>query len=69
MKKILIIHLNQEDTTETVHFFDHELEILRRGCSGDAEKARELIRSFDGEVDAIGLEGMPSTAGAGICTA
>ncbi len=60
MKKILIIHLNLENTTETVHFFDHELEILRRGCGGDAEKARELIRSFDGEVDAIGLEGMPS---------
>jgi len=60
MKKILIIHLNQENKSETVRFFEHDLEIQRLGCGGDPDKARELIHAHDGEVDAIGLEGMPA---------
>ncbi len=60
MKKILIIHLNQENATETVRFLHHDLEVLHLGCAGEPEKARELIREYDGQVDAIGLEGMPA---------
>jgi hypothetical protein len=60
MKKILIIHLNQENETETARFLDHDLEILHSGCGGEPDKARELIREYDGQVDAIGLEGLPA---------
>ncbi len=59
MKKILIIHLSQENGTEIVRFLDKDIEVLRIGCSGDTAKARELIGEYDGLVDAIGLEGMP----------
>lgn len=60
MKKILIIHLNQENKSESVRFFVHDLEILRLGCDGDVDQVRDLINAHDGEVDAIGLEGLPA---------
>ncbi len=60
MKKILIIHLHEENETETVRFLGHELVIERAGCGGMAEKARALIETKDGLVDAIGLEGLPA---------
>lgn len=60
MKKILIIHLNQENETEIVRFLEHKIEVQRRGCSGDMIKTQELIAEYDGLVDAIGLEGMPA---------
>lgn len=60
MKKIVILHLNQENTNETVQFLGHHLEIARLGCGGDADKARDLIKVHDGAVDAIGLEGLPA---------
>lgn len=59
MKTILIIHLNEADSTSTVSFLGQPVEILRRGCAGDAGRAEELIVAFDGKVDAIGLEGIP----------
>jgi len=59
MKKILIIHLNQEDETEIVRFLEQDIEVQRRGCGGDTSKAQELVAEYDGHVDAIGLEGMP----------
>jgi predicted amino acid dehydrogenase len=60
MKEILIIHLNQENETESARFLHHDLQILHVGCAGDPGKARELIRAYDGQVDAIALEGMPA---------
>ncbi len=59
MKTILIIHLNEADTTSTVSFLGQPVEILRRGCGGDAGRAEDLIVAHDGRVDAIGLEGIP----------
>ena len=60
MKKILIIHLSQGNESENVRFLDNDIEVLRIGCNGDTDKAQELIAEYDGQVDAIGLEGMPA---------
>lgn len=60
MKHIIVVHLNEGDETSTVTFLGQSVEIRRVGCGGDAERARMLITGFDGKVDAIGLEGMPS---------
>ncbi len=60
MKRILVIHLNEANTDEPITFLGQEAEILRRGCGGDPGRAAELIAAYDGEVDAIGLEGLPA---------
>ena len=60
MKRIAIIHLDDIVFDEVVHFLGQEIEIRHRGCSGDADKARALIAEQDGQVDAIGLEGLPA---------
>ncbi|MBK8989018.1 MAG: serine carboxypeptidase [Chloroflexi bacterium] len=61
MKQVLIIHLNQDNHTEVVNFLGQEIQIQRKGCSGDPEQARALIAEYDGRVDAIGLDGLPAT--------
>ena len=60
MKRVLIIHLNQENNTEVVNFLGQDIQIMRKGCGGDAEIARALIAEHDGQVDAIGLDGLPA---------
>lgn len=60
MKSILVIHLNDGQTTETVHFLGQELYIERVGCGGDPNRAQTLIAEYDGKVDAIALEGLPT---------
>jgi predicted amino acid dehydrogenase len=59
MKKILMIHAGSEEELATVLFCGQQVQIQRLGCGGDAERARRLITDHDGQVDAIGLEGMP----------
>ena len=60
MKKILVIHTNQEHRQETIEFLGETITIERIGSEGDPEKVQELISQFDGKVDAIALEGMPA---------
>ncbi len=60
MKHILVIHLNSADDISTVSFAGRPVEIRRAGCRGDPERVRALIADADGQVDAIGLEGIPS---------
>jgi predicted amino acid dehydrogenase len=60
MKKILVIHLGEGGQVLDTIFLNHELNIQRVGCKGDALQAEALIAEFDGKVDAIGLENMPS---------
>jgi predicted amino acid dehydrogenase len=60
MKRILLIHLNSSEDIATVSFAGRAVEIRRVGCAGDPERARALIAEADGQVDAIGLEGIPS---------
>jgi predicted amino acid dehydrogenase len=59
VKKILVIHTGDEEELATVPFYGQQVQIRRLGCGGDAERARRLIADYDGQVDAIGLEGMP----------
>jgi LPXTG-motif cell wall-anchored protein len=59
MKNIVVIHLNEEAGTETVHFMGQEIRIRRVGCGGDAERARSILLEYDGRADAIALEGLP----------
>jgi len=61
MKEVLVIHLNEGETEETIAFLGQEVRVRQLGCGGDVERAKELIADFDGRVDAIGLEGMPAT--------
>jgi predicted amino acid dehydrogenase len=59
MKKMIVIHTGGAEELATVPFHGQEVQIRRMGCDGDAERARRLIAGYDGQVDAIGLEGMP----------
>ena len=59
MKKILVIDNGSEEVLTTVAFRGQQVQIQRLGCGGDAECARRLIADHDGQVDAIGLEGLP----------
>lgn len=59
MKKILHLHLNQHETHDIGHFLGQEIAIHSIGCQGDTGLAQRLIAEYDGQVDAIALDGMP----------
>lgn len=59
MKRILVVHPGSGSSSERLRFLEREVEILRQGCGGDLDRAREILAAHDGRVDAIGLEGMP----------
>lgn len=60
MKRILVIHLNDADSVQRIHFVGADLELIQRGCHGDAGRAGALLKEFDGKVDAIALDGLPA---------
>jgi predicted amino acid dehydrogenase len=60
MKQILVIHLNQENSSEIVTLLDQSLEVRHMGCGGDPQIARQLVVDYDGKVSAIALEGLPA---------
>ncbi len=60
MKQILIIHLNHDNNSEVITFLDQEIQVQRKGCGGDPAVARALIAEYDGQVEAIGLDGLPA---------
>jgi predicted amino acid dehydrogenase len=57
MKKILVLHLGDDEETTTTSFLDQAFEIHRLGTGGDPDRAGALIAQYDGKVDAIALEG------------
>ncbi|MGL4650070.1 MAG: serine carboxypeptidase, partial [Caldilineaceae bacterium] len=59
MKQVLVVHLNDTDRDEEVTFLGQPLLLKWRGCHGDATRAAELIAEYDGNVDAIALDGLP----------
>ncbi|MCB8992102.1 MAG: serine carboxypeptidase [Ardenticatenaceae bacterium] len=59
MKKVLRIHLNEDEATEVVHFLGQDIEIRSIGCHGDSGLVQRLIVEYDGQADAIALDGMP----------
>ena len=60
IKQILVIHLYDGDQIATVSLLGYDLQIRRMGCAGDLDRAQALIAEYDGRVDAIALEGMPT---------
>ncbi len=61
MKEVLVIHLaRDEQETESIEFLEQQIQIRRIGCGGDLDLAKKWIHQFDGQADAIGVEGMPA---------
>ncbi len=60
MKHVLGVSLgsSQRDHTVQVSMLGEEIELSRRGTDGDLNRAEQLIREHDGQVDAIGLGGI-----------
>ncbi len=68
MKEILVIHLGTGEESAVVSFLGQQIKINRRGCSGDAKRARGCIQAYDGKVDAIALDGLPAQLSLGTVT-
>jgi predicted amino acid dehydrogenase len=66
MKKVLVFHLGDECDEQKIRLLNKNIVIRRIGTHGDLEQTRNLIAEFDGKVDAIGLEGMPSILHLGV---
>ncbi len=60
MKRVVVIHLGEGETAQPVHFLGQTVELRRVGCGGNPERARALIAQYDGQVDAISLDGLPA---------
>ena len=59
MKRCLVIHLGEKNEDFVAVLGEHRAEVLRRGFGRDIERARALLREYDGKVDAIGFDGIP----------
>lgn len=57
MKKILVLHLGDGEDRQEITFQNQQVEIHRIGCHGDPMRVQQFISLFDGEVDAIALDG------------
>lgn len=68
MKHIAVIHLGPAGapTTETVTFLTQLVQITRLGCGGDLAVAQDLLAQYDGQVDALVLEGLPTELRLGV---
>ena len=60
MKKILVLHLGDNDETTAASFLGQAIEIQRLGTGGDPDRAGALIAQYDNKFDAIALEGFAS---------
>ncbi|MBE3589899.1 MAG: quinate 5-dehydrogenase [Firmicutes bacterium] len=60
MKRVVSVSLgsSKRDHAARVTLLDEPLELRRVGADGSMERALELLREFDGRVDAIGLGGL-----------
>ena len=60
MKKVVSVSLgsSKRDHEVLTSFLGQEFSIKRIGTNGDIDKAVELIKSLDGEIDAFGMGGI-----------
>lgn len=60
MKRVVSVSLgsSQRDHRAEVRMLDQDFLIERKGTDGDLKKARHLLESLDGRVDAFGLGGI-----------
>ncbi len=61
MRRVLIIDTSEASSTERRRFLGHMVELQRRGCGGDLQRATRWLQEHDGRVDAIALDGLPTT--------
>ena len=61
MKQILLLHLHPIEKTETINFLGQTVQIHHRTCHGDLEQAQAIMAQYDGQVAAIGLDGLPTS--------
>ena len=59
-KRIKVIDLGQGEDSYNCRFLNQDICIERIGCNGDIHRARSLIGTNDGKVDAIALDGLPA---------
>ena len=59
MKRCLVIHLGEKNEDFIAVLGERRAKVLRRGFGRDLERARALLREYDGKVDAIGFDGIP----------
>ncbi len=57
---------SDRDYDEQVTFLDRDFRIVRLGTDGDVRAARELVRSWSGEADAIAVSGLREARAAGV---
>ena len=56
MKQILSLHLGPAgETSQEVKFLGQTLSVRRIGTDGNQDRVAELIREYDGKVDALSL--------------
>ncbi len=68
-KQILSLHLGPvEDTSQEIRLLGQTLAVRRIGVDGNQERVADLIREYDGKVDAIALEGMSARLSLGSAT-
>ncbi len=60
MRRVLVLHPGAGETTGSLSFLNHEVELHTLGVEDDPERAAAAIREADGVFDAIGLEGLPA---------
>jgi hypothetical protein len=60
LKRVVSVSLgsSRRDHVARAALFGVEVELSRRGCDGDMERAVALVHELDGRVDAIGLGGL-----------
>ncbi|MCL4813777.1 MAG: serine carboxypeptidase [Vicinamibacteraceae bacterium] len=71
MKRVLIVDLLHPDEIRppvVLNLLGHTIQVERKGSGGDPETARQLIVDADGAVDAIGLDGLPTSIRLGSVT-
>jgi len=59
MQRCLVIHLGEKNEDFIAELGERRAKVLRRGFGRDLERARALLREYDGKVDAIGFDGIP----------
>lgn len=60
MKRVVSISLgsSKRDSASQVELLGEVFEVSRIGCDGDMKRFAEMMREYDGKVDAIGLGGI-----------
>jgi hypothetical protein len=67
MKKVLSVSVGSSSRDHTTQrtFLGQDVELSRQGTDGDLDKAIEMYKRYDGEVDAFGVGGLEFYLGVG----